>query len=146
MSISDFTLFRRFGKGSFGQVFAARKEDTMGLFALKMMPLAHAANRRGRHHLRVERQMLERAAMAGSPFLCRARSRVAHRPAAAQLGVPNATAREAPPRLSANVDGPPVAYVAQGCTMRSVRAHGSCSRCHFSRAARSSCTLTSAGR
>ena len=52
---------------------AQRKEDTMGLFALKMMPLNHAANKRGRHHLRVERQMLERAAMAGSPFLAQLR-------------------------------------------------------------------------
>ena len=70
MNLGDFTLLRRFGKGSYGQVFAARKEDTMALFALKMMPLTHAADKRGRHHLRVERQVLEKAALTGSPFLC----------------------------------------------------------------------------
>ena len=42
----------------------------MALFALKMMPMTHAADKRGRHHLRVERQVLERAAHSGSPFLC----------------------------------------------------------------------------
>ena len=35
---------------------------SQGLFALKMMPLAHAADKRGRHHLRVERQVTARAA------------------------------------------------------------------------------------
>ena len=70
VTLGNFTLLRTFGKGAYGQVFAARKEDTMALFALKMMPFAHAASKRGRHHLRTERQMLERAAASGSPFLC----------------------------------------------------------------------------
>ena len=52
------------------QVYAARKEDTMGLFALKLMPLVHASSARGRHHLLVERRILERAAMQGSSSLC----------------------------------------------------------------------------
>ena len=71
LTLSDFTLIRRYGKGSYGQVFAARKEDTMALVALKLMPFAHAASKRGRHHLRVERQVLEKAALHGCPFLSR---------------------------------------------------------------------------
>ena len=69
VSLSNFSLLRRFGKGSYGQVFAARKEDSLALFALKLMPFAHAASKRGRHHLRVERQVLARAAAHGSNFL-----------------------------------------------------------------------------
>ena len=41
--MGSFTLIRRYGKGSFGQVFAARKEDSMALFALKMVPSSYVA-------------------------------------------------------------------------------------------------------
>ena len=34
--LSDFSLLRRFGKGSYGEVYAARKEDTLALLALKV--------------------------------------------------------------------------------------------------------------
>ena len=42
----------------------------MALFALKLMPVGHAEKAKGNHHLRVEREMLERADATSSPFLC----------------------------------------------------------------------------
>ena len=38
VTLSDFTLLRRYGKGSYGQVFAARKEDTMALLYVPLAP------------------------------------------------------------------------------------------------------------
>ena len=46
VGLRDFTLLRRFGKGSYGQVFAARKEDTMvscDLVVLACPPATRAA-------------------------------------------------------------------------------------------------------
>ena len=36
-TLGSFTLLRRMGRGSFGVVYAARREDTLGLFALKLL-------------------------------------------------------------------------------------------------------------
>ena len=62
VGISKFTLFRRFGRGGYGEVWAARKEDTMGLFALKVVredKLGRGRCRRSRsRHLLLERQVL----------------------------------------------------------------------------------------
>eukprot|EP00966_Prymnesium_polylepis_P196766 4559435-Prymnesium_polylepis.1 len=69
VSMRTFTLIRRYGRGKFGQVFAARKEDTMAVFALKMMPVSYAVSKKGAQLLSMERQILAQAAHDGSPFL-----------------------------------------------------------------------------
>ena len=48
LALNDFTLIRRLGRGSYGTVFAGRKEDTLGLLALKVF---------SRHRLRQKRQL-----------------------------------------------------------------------------------------
>ena len=37
MSSADFSIFRRFGRGAYGEVYVSRKEDTRTFFALKMV-------------------------------------------------------------------------------------------------------------
>eukprot|EP00966_Prymnesium_polylepis_P251517 5814998-Prymnesium_polylepis.1 len=81
VGLTDFTLLRRVGRGSFGQVFVARKEDTMALCALNARDshtravrvlaaqtpaVPDAGGARGRVVL-ARRQTLERASLGLSP-------------------------------------------------------------------------------
>lgn len=68
-NLSSFSLIRRIGRGSFGVVYAARKEDTLALYALKMVHLTRLRRLRDEEHMRLERLTLERTAQLGSPFL-----------------------------------------------------------------------------
>ena len=68
--LSDFSLLRRLGTGSYGTVFAARKEDTLSLFALKLVHRERASRKRAMEHLLVERSTAARCAAHGCPFLC----------------------------------------------------------------------------
>lgn len=68
--LSDFTLLRRVGRGTFGQVFVARKEDTMCLFALKFIPFDVASRPIG--DPTEERECLLKCTALRSPFLCTA--------------------------------------------------------------------------
>ena len=65
---NSFTLIRRIGRGSFGEVFAARKEDTTALFALKFVHKKRLSTRSAAAHLGMERRTLEK--LVGCPFLC----------------------------------------------------------------------------
>jgi serine/threonine protein kinase len=67
--LSDFSLIRRIGRGSFGVVYAARKEDSLALYALKMVHIARLRRERDETHMRLERQTLQRAASLNNPFL-----------------------------------------------------------------------------
>lgn len=68
--LHDFSLLRRLGSGSYGTVFAARKEDTLSLFALKLVHRGRASRKRAMQHLLVERSTAARCAEHGCPFLC----------------------------------------------------------------------------
>ena len=68
VELEDFTLIRRLGAGTFGQVYAARKEDTMALFALKFIPMEKALNPIG--DPTSEFKCLVKCAEQNSPFLC----------------------------------------------------------------------------
>ena len=75
VSLADFSLLRRLGKGASGVVFAARKEDTCALFALKAIrPHRRSAKRkspdRGVAHLLAERAIGELATACGCLNLC----------------------------------------------------------------------------
>ena len=75
VGLSDFSLLRRLGKGASGVCFAARKEDTCALFALKVVPLhrrtlKRKSPERGVAHLLAERRVGELVDASGSPFLC----------------------------------------------------------------------------
>ena len=67
VSFESFSLLRLYGRGAYGAVYAARKEDTGALLALKVMRRDRVQRRRAEGHLRMERATAERA--AGSPFL-----------------------------------------------------------------------------
>lgn len=68
VSLNSFTLLRRYGRGSYGEVFAARKEDTLALFALKFVHAKRIQSRGAAQHLAMERRVAER--LGGSSFLC----------------------------------------------------------------------------
>ena len=68
ITLSWFTLLRRYGRGSYGEVFAARKEDTLALFALKFVHARRVARRSASQHLAVERRIAAR--VSGHPYLC----------------------------------------------------------------------------
>ena len=53
-SLASFSLIRRIGRGSFGVVYAARKEDTLALFALKMVHLTRLRRKRDEEHMRLK--------------------------------------------------------------------------------------------
>ncbi len=76
--LDTFTLIRRFGRGSYGEVFAARKEDTLALFALKFVHAKRVAHRSASQHLAMERKVAER--VSGHPFLCGLRYAFRHGP------------------------------------------------------------------
>ena len=69
VSLANFSLIRRVGRGSFGVVYAARKEDTLSLFALKMIHLTRLRRERDEEHVKLERATLERTARLNCPFL-----------------------------------------------------------------------------
>jgi hypothetical protein len=69
-SLADFTLIRRLGKGSYGEVYAARKEDTLALFALKVVHQSRVRTSKSLAHMRVERRVLDLAAERRAPFVC----------------------------------------------------------------------------
>ena len=69
VSLSSFSLLRLYGKGAYAEVYAARKEDTRALFALKLCRRTRVATKRAEEHLQMERKSLGQATNA-SPFLC----------------------------------------------------------------------------
>ena len=69
-TLDSFSLYRRIGKGSYGEVWAARKEDTLALFALKVIKAPRVRrSAAGAAHLRAERWALEKVATHGTPFV-----------------------------------------------------------------------------
>jgi serine/threonine protein kinase len=72
-SLTDFSLLRRVGRGAYGTVVAARKEDTAACFALKMVHVQRVSRKRALHHLKMERRVASLVASQGCPFLCELR-------------------------------------------------------------------------
>ena len=59
VGMGHFSLIRRIGTGTYGEVHAARKEDTLGLFALKVVKIPRATKLKAIKHLNLEREALE---------------------------------------------------------------------------------------
>ena len=70
VTLGDFSLLRRIGKGAYGEVHVARKEDTLSLVALKVIKLQRVRSHRAIEHLRIERESLERVTNERVPFVC----------------------------------------------------------------------------
>ena len=65
-SLRQFSLIRRLGRGGYAMVYAARKEDTASLVAMKVTDLRYKKAKL--HHILMERDVAAR--VAGQPFLC----------------------------------------------------------------------------
>ena len=70
VGLESFALLRRIGKGAYGEVHVARKEDTLALLALKVIKLQRVRTCRAIDHLQLERETLERVTAARVPFVC----------------------------------------------------------------------------
>ena len=69
-TLGSFSLLRRIGKGAYGEVHVARKEDTCSLMALKVIRLERVRSHRAMEHLRLEREALAKVTAARVPFVC----------------------------------------------------------------------------
>ncbi len=65
----DFQILKLIGKGTFGQVFQARKRDTQRVYAMKVLSKKVIVQKKEVAHTVGERNILVRTAMADSPFI-----------------------------------------------------------------------------
>ncbi|KAJ5785563.1 uncharacterized protein N7503_010775 [Penicillium pulvis] len=66
---SDFQILKLIGKGTFGQVYQAKKKDTERVYAMKVLSKKVIIQKKEVVHTLGERNILVRTAMASSPFI-----------------------------------------------------------------------------
>ena len=67
VNLDSFSLLRLYGRGAYGEVYAAKKDDTHALFALKLVRRTRVVKKKAELHLRMERRCAERC--IDCPFL-----------------------------------------------------------------------------
>ncbi|KAG2418396.1 serine/threonine-protein kinase sck1 [Aspergillus terreus] len=66
---NDFTLLKLIGKGTFGQVYQVKKNDTQRIYAMKVLSKKVIIQKKEVAHTLGERNILVRTAMSASPFI-----------------------------------------------------------------------------